>query len=383
MSGDATRPDPLPAGADRATLRRLERRMYRRLDVIAASRRLVESIPATVQIVVAVVVSYSFAHFVLGHATPLLSITVVLTTLGFRRDARPRRVLDSAVGILVGIVLSELMVAIVGHGVWQIALVLAVTLLVARTLSASDAIAAAAGVQGMLVMILPVPAGGPFVRSIDGLVGGVVALLVTALIPRDPRRIALRDARGLVSAVEQSLASMIEGLRDDSEPAASLGLERLRRTQSLIDDWSSSLETAIAVARLSPFLRRHLPALRRQAELQHAMDLAVRHLRVIGRRVFFLVQGGGARPEVAELLVQLAGAIAALGATADARDAGALARPRGMLEAIAPRLDPAVILPGAPVSEGVIVMLVRPLVVDLLVATGMTADEARELLPPV
>lgn len=34
-------------------------------------------------------------------------------------------------------------------------------------------------------------------------------------------------------------------------------------------------------------------------------------------------------------------------------------------------------------SEGVIVMLVRPLVVDLLVATGMTADEARELLPPV
>jgi hypothetical protein len=40
-------------------------------------------------------------------------------------------------------------------------------------------------------------------------------------------------------------------------------------------------------------------------------------------------------------------------------------------------------MPHAPVSESVIVMLVRPLVVDLLVAAGASADEARALLPVV
>ena len=38
------------------------------------------------------------------------------------------------------------------------------------------------------------PTGGPFTRSLDALVGGVVALLATALIPRDPRR--MRRPRG-------------------------------------------------------------------------------------------------------------------------------------------------------------------------------------------
>jgi hypothetical protein len=42
-----------------------------------------------------------------------------------------------------------------------------------------------------------------------------------------------------------------------------------------------------------------------------------------------------------------------------------------------------VIMPHAPVTETIIVLLTRPLVVDLLVASGRTGDEARALLPAV
>ena len=100
-----------------------------------------------------------------------------------------------AVGIVIGIALGEALLLTVGQGLWQLALVPMVTPAVARTLSPSNAVAVAAGVQSILVMLLPVPAGGPLVRSIDGIIGGAIALIVTALVPRDPRRIACRDAR--------------------------------------------------------------------------------------------------------------------------------------------------------------------------------------------
>jgi uncharacterized membrane protein YgaE (UPF0421/DUF939 family) len=362
-------------------LRRFERRLQRRLDVTIVTRRAVNSLPAAIQIVAGAVVSYSFAHFVLGHATPLLSVTVVLSTLGFSRDARPRRVLESVVGILVGIVLSELILILVGQGIWQIALVLLITILVARAASPNPAFAVIAATQGMLVMILPAPLGGPFVRSEDALVAGVVALLFTALIPRDTRRIAARDARNLSSALSQAMASLLEGVLESNEPAAGLAVERLRKTQALIDDWSTSLDSALAVARISPLLRGQLPILRRQQALLTGFDLAARHLRVIARRVYFLLKEGGGRSELPELLGAVAAAIDLLGASIDdppARDQAA-----ELLTELAPRLDPASLMPHAPVSESILVMLVRPLVVDLLVATGVAADDARALLPVV
>ena len=362
-------------------LRRFERRLRRRLDLKIVSRRASDSIPAAIQIVVGVLLSYSFAHYVLGHALPLLSVTVVLSTLGFSRDARPRRVLEAVIGILIGILLSELILILVGQGIWQIALVLFVTILVARAASPNPAFAVVAATQGMLVMLTPPPLGGPFVRSIDALVAGVVALLMTALVPRDTRRIAVRDARNMASALSQAMLSLLDGVLESNEPAASLAVERLRKTQALFDNWTTSLDSAFAVAQISPFLRGQLPELRRQQALLTGFDLTARHLRVIARRVYFLLKEGGGRGELPELFGSVAAAIDLLGASID--DPTARARAAAVLAELAPRLDPASLMPDAPVSESVIVMLVRPLAVDLLVATGSTAEEARALLPTV
>lgn len=352
-------------------------------------RRLGSSVPAALQITVGATAAYCVAHFLLGHATPLLAVTVTISSLGFARDARPRRILETAVGILIGIALSEALLLTIGRGVWQLIVVLLLTLLVARFFSPNAAFAGAAATQSMLVLLLPLPEGGPFVRSIDGLIGGAFALIVTALIPRDPRGAARRDSRRLFSTIDESLASVVVALDRADEPAAELALQRLRRTQQIVDDWTASLDSAISIARISPFLRRHLPDLREQGRVLTGLDLATRHLRVITRRIDFVVRDGAPRPELAELVSQTAAGIRMLrsdtAATADTvsistmGDSDASTR----FAAVARRLDPAALVPDAAVTDAVLVLLMRPLLVDLLVAAGRTAAEARAELPPV
>lgn len=364
-----------------AELRRLERRVRRQVDLRAAGRRVTDSLPAILQILTAVAAAYAIAHWGLGHAVPLLAITVTINSLGFARDARPVRVAETVVGILLGIALGDALALLIGRGLWQLVIVLAVVFVVGRAVSANPAFAVAAAVPSALVVMLPDPEGGPFSRSLDGLVGGVVALLVTALIPRDPRGAAARDGRALFSVLEESLGSVVDSLAEADPAAGELALTRLRRTQPLVDAWAASLDSAISIARISPWVHRHLPELRRSTSVLRGADLAARHLRTIARRTEFLVRDGRPRPELAGIVSQLATGVRLLGREqSDPELAGAA---RAELSRLAARLDPASLIPGAPLSDAALLLLVRPLVVDLLDASGLDPDAARTLLPPV
>jgi len=330
---------------------------------------------------VAVAAAYSIAHWGLGHAVPLLAITVTINSLGFARDARPVRVAETVIGILLGIALGDALSLLVGRGLWQLIVVLAVVFVVGRAVSGNPAFAVAAAVPSALVVMLPDPAGGPFSRSLDGLVGGVVALLVTALVPRDPRRAAARDGRALFSVFDEALGSIVDGLADADPAAGELALSRLRRTQPLVDAWSASLDSAISVARISPWVHRHLPELQRNTRVLRAADLAARHLRTVARRSEFLVRDGRRRPELAGAVSQLATGIRLLGRELDDPELAGAARSE--FTHLAVRLDPGTLIPGAPVTDAALLLLLRPLVVDLLEATGLHPDDARALLPPV
>ena len=362
-------------------LRRLERRVRRQLDARMAAQRVWHSLPAIVQILVAVAGAYSIAHWGLGHAVPILAVTLTINALGFSRDARPRRVAESVLGILLGVALSDGLSLLIGKGLWQLLVALLVVFIVGRAVSNNVAFAVAAAVPSALVLLLPVPAGGPFGRTFDALVGGVVALLVTALIPRDPTRAARRDGRVLFSVLTESMGSIVDSLADADDTAGELALTRLRRTQPLIDDWERSLDTALSVTRISPFLRRQLPELRRNARVQKAADLTARHLRTLARRVEFLVRDGVVRPALAGLVREVATALTLLGAELD--DLQLTGQARSLLTDLARRLDPAAVIPDAGLTDAAIVLMLRPLVIDLLIGTGMEPATARALLPPV
>ncbi len=370
--------------SDRSTadqLRRLEKRVRRQLDVRMAGQRVWHSLPAIGQILVAVAAAYSIAHWGLGHAVPILAITLTINALGLTRDARPVRIAESVLGILLGVALSDGLSILFGKGLWQLMVVLLVVFIVGRIVSTNVAFAVAAAVPSALVLLLPVPPGGPFGRTLDAAIGGAVALLVTALIPRDPTRASRRDGRLLFSVLSESTGSIIDSLNDAESAAGELALTRLRRTQPLVDNWTTSLDTALSVSRISPFLRRRLPELRRDSRVLTAGDLSTRHLRTLARRVEFLVRDGRKRPALAGIVHDIQTALTLLGQELD--DLQLAGQARSLLSDLARRLDPATVVPDAGVTDAAIVLMVRPLVIDLLIGTGMEPNAARKLLPPV
>jgi uncharacterized membrane protein YgaE (UPF0421/DUF939 family) len=362
---------------DTAPLRRLRRQVRRRLDARLGARRVWESLPAIIQIVAAVAAAYSIAHWGLQHAYPVLAVTVTINSLGFSRDARPARVAETVTGILIGVALSDGLSLVIGRGLWQLVVVLLVVFVVGRAVSSNPSFALAAAVPSALVLLLPTPDGGPFGRTFDAAIGGVIALAATALIPRQPGREAARDRRLMLSTLGQALDSLASSLRDADEGAAELALTRLRRTQPLIDAWTASQESAIAISRISPFLRSRLPELQRSDRALAASDLAARHLRSIARRVMFLVRDDVKRPALAGLVGELATAVGLLGGELD--DPQLVGAARSLLSDLARRLT----LPNTAVTDASIVLMLRPLTVDLLVGTGLPIDDARALLPPV
>ncbi len=346
-----------------------------------STRRVIESIAPALQITIGALLAYSIAHYGLEHATPILALTVCITSLGFSRDARPRRIVQTAIGMVVGIAISDIALELFGTGIVQIGLVLLVVLLAARFISGSSAFALTAGIQAMLVQVLPAPAGGVFVRTIDGLIGGLLAIIVTALIPRDPRGLARTDANKLFDFFIESLGSLRLALRDVNIQVADAALKKVRRSQPLIDNWKMSLDSAVAISRISPFLNKYRDELKGQVRLMRGMDLATRNLRVVIRRVDFLLKDGIARAYLADLCDQLHSAVSLM--REGLADPEALENAQLELVEIVRQLDPKRFGIADQIREASVLLLLRPLVVDLLCATGMSEDEARAELPEV
>lgn len=347
----------------------------------ASSQRVLESAPAILQIVLGAIAAFVFASVVLGHENPLFALTVTITSLGFTRDARPRRIFETAIGMITGIALSEFLLFLIGPGLWQMTLVLLICLTAARFISGSAAFALTVGIQAMLVYIMPAPDGGVFIRSFDGLIGGTTALILTALIPRDPRGLANKDAHKLFELFTDSLIALNIAVRSVDVKLVDDALARVRRSQPLVDNWRLSLESAVAIARISPFLRRHRKELSGQVRLMRGMDLATRNLRVVVRRVDFLVDDGEPRPYLADLFEQMAEGTNLL--------AAGLEQPAKWLEAqdrfveIIHQLDPKKFGIADQIREASVLLLLRPLLVDLLCASGMSEEAARAELPKV
>lgn len=218
-------------------------------------------------------------------------------------------------------------------------------------------------------------------RSVDGLVAAAVALIFTALIPRDARRGPQRAARKLFGEWNDALSSLASALNLGDETSAERALQRLRQTQKILDDWDESLESAQALARISPFARRHAAELAELGTVLNYMDLATRNLRVITRRAMFKVQDGVARPRLGQLIVSLSSGVVQLGKSVE--DPALRETARENLELVVPRLDPQRSGVQDSLGDVAIVLSLRPMLVDLLCAAGASPDEARHLLPPL
>lgn len=348
--------------------------------IAKALSRVRDSLWQIMQLVLASSVAYLIARFGLGHPVPLLAVTVAISSLGFARDTRPGRVATTALAMVMGVLLSETSLALIGSGAAQLTAVILVALLAARLISPNPTFALTVAIQATLVQLLDAPTGGDFARVIDGLIGGLVALAFTALVPRNPIRLARADSRLLFATLKETLAKLREVLLTTDKLTADLALENIRQTQPLIDNWKSSLESAAAIAKVSPFYRWAQKEIEDQKVLFTGLDLATRNLRVITRRIDYVLQDHRPRPELAAVISKALIAVDLLEQSLD--DFSLRAKAQKYLLKLIRQLDPKSIQ-GSGLSDQVVFMQIRPMIVDLAIAAGVEAEQARKLLPKV
>jgi uncharacterized membrane protein YgaE (UPF0421/DUF939 family) len=348
------------------------------------------SLVPAIQMTVCAVGAYAFAEYILGHSGPLFAATSSLIALGFSREPRLRRVMEVGLGCTIGIAVGDLLLHWLGGDIWVAAVVLLFSILLARFLDSGNIFTTQLALQSLLVVLLPAPAGGPFTRSIDAVVGGLFALLVTVLMPKDPRREPRKDVQKLLHELAEVLRDCASALTNSDSTEAWHALVRGRNCQPLVDAMRQSLRASGEVATLAPAYRRYRDEIDKLEQSLDYIDLALRNSRVFARRLTSAINHAALSDEamesIAEVLQETAAAIDELSLGLAEVHEGArrahLRTSRLELTEIAGRLHPR-LLDVQRLEGETVVMLFRPLMVDLLEATGMDSKEARDILPPL
>lgn len=353
------------------------------------ARRVGTSFPKIIQMTLSAVLAFWIAEQLLGHVDPIFAATSGLLVLGFGTATTLRRSLEVAIGCTLGVAVGDLLLTILGSGLWQAGLVLLLSLTIARFLDSGPIFTTQLGLQSVLVVLLPIAdAAGPFSRSLDAVVGSLCGLLIMMIFPRDPRRTPVLELGKLLGELSAILQECSRAVSSSDATLAFHALVRARGTQKLLDSLPAALNMGREVATLSPAHRHRRGDLGRLKVAADKTDLAVRNSRVLARRLTTVINHGALTDHgveaVASLLSELAEAVDALGyAVLETSDSGyrrAVGRAKHELADCASQLDPKTLQVSGLQGEGM-VLLLRPLVVDLLEATGASHDDAVALLP--
>jgi uncharacterized membrane protein YgaE (UPF0421/DUF939 family) len=347
----------------------------RRLELLDASRLLIA------QLCVASTVAWLIAYSLLVHPQPFFAPIAAVLALAGGAGQRRRAVIELVVGVAIGVAIGELLLSVIGRGTWQL---LAVVLLaaVAAVVSGLGRMALLQAVNSAVLISVIVPTqggtGGPAVnRFIDALVGGVVGLLVVALVPSNPVGRVEKDVSSLLSRLAGVLERLAGSLRLHDPGQAWTALQEVRAMQPQIQSLSDTLGNAVEVSRVSPMRWRQRDHLSLYAGSWRYIDHAVRDARVLARRVETLLRRGIEVPSGLDAAVaDLARAVRTFSSDLSEQD----------------RFDEAVDLlvetaraatiglrPAAELSAVAAVAQVRALAADLVYATGLKSRDVDRL----
>jgi uncharacterized membrane protein YgaE (UPF0421/DUF939 family) len=321
--------------------------------------------------------SWALAKLLFDHPRPIFApvagLIAVSTTLGQRR----RYAVEMVLGIALGIGIADALFRLVGDGTWQIAAIVVGAMVAAVALGGSVVLVSEAAVSALLVVTVQPPGTGlSGTRFLDSLLGGLIGLLVTSVLPASPGRTVHRAAALLLAEIALTLEEVAQALeRRDPEPA-----EHAWTRASEIDP--DVLRDAVAAGRetlrLAPWLRGSRAQFARYARAATQIDNAVTSVEALSRgAVRAIGQGDNVPPPVPEALRELADAVRRLEGTLDEGGDEAAVREPALRAAARATL---VLEQTANLSVNLIVVQTRATAVDLLRGSGLDRDEAESLV---
>lgn len=345
-----------------------------------------------VQVAVAAGLAYWVARYFFDHPAPFFAPITVVIILGLTGGDRIRRALELSLGVTVGVGLGDLLVHYLPGGMWQIPLIVGISLLVASFLSKSPLVSNQVAIGSILIAtILPPGAegGGPD-RMIDAFIGSVIGLATIALLPSSPLNSGRQEVSkllGIVSSVLDDVAVALDahGTRDAHE--LDQALDAVHNSQPDIDNMVSAAKVGREVSNISPLMwgsRRRVRSLER---LIPPVENAMRNTRVIARRAMVLSQDGDSVStrlinivdELADIAASLSDVFDARTEANEAQDIPELVR---RLQIIGARSDMGVISDDGVLSEYVILAQARSITADLLEVCGWSRESALAALAP-
>ena len=156
------------------------------------------------------------------------------------------------VGIALGIGIADALVVLIGTGPVQIAAVVCGAMIVAIAFGGSTVVVTEAAASALLVVTIELPGTGlSGVRFLDSLLGGVVALAVTSLLPRNPVEAVHRAAAPLLSEIAGALEDAARGLERGDRDLAERAWTRSHALR--LAELDGAVAAGREMLRLAPF----------------------------------------------------------------------------------------------------------------------------------
>lgn len=263
----------------------------------------------------AAALAWLLAHKVLGHAQPFFAPIAAAISLSTSRIGRSRRIVQMVAGVLLGIGIGELLVAILGTTTLALGLIVLLTLS-AALLSGEGVFgegmmfANQAAASAILVVTLH-RAGAGSERVIDALVGGAVALVLgVILFPAQPIRLLEQAEREVLRTLSALLEEVAREFRTGRVPATDWALRSGQQVHQLLGGLARARATAHANVRVAPRRWRLRDTVDAEIERTAPLDL-------LANAVLSLVRATASRDRALPSplhgdIAALAGALAAL-----------------------------------------------------------------------
>jgi uncharacterized membrane protein YgaE (UPF0421/DUF939 family) len=317
--------------------------------------------------------SWALAQWLFDHPRPIFApvagLIAVSTTLGQRR----RYAVEMVVGVALGIGIADALFTLIGAGTWQIAAIVVGAMVATVALGGSVVLVSEAAVSALLVATVQTPGSGlSGARFLDSLLGGLVGLVVTSVLPASPGRTVHNAAAKVLAEIAATLEDVAQALdRRDPAPAEQAWA---RASEIDPDDLRDAVAAGRETLRLAPWLRGTRAQFSRYARAVTQIDNMVTSVEALSRAtVRAIAQGDNVPPPVPEAVRELADAVWRLESTLDEGGDETAVREPALRAAARATL---VIEQTANLSVSVIVVQVRATAVDLLRGSGLDRAEA-------
>jgi uncharacterized membrane protein YgaE (UPF0421/DUF939 family) len=329
------------------------------------------------QAALATSVAWVVAREVLGHPRPVFAPLVALIGVSATLGQRRRYAIEMVIGVALGIAVADALVVAIGDGPVQIAAIVAGAMAAAVALGGGVVLVSEAAASALLVVTIQPPGSGlSGARFLDSLLGGVIALAVTALLPMNPAAVARRAAEPLLAELAGALDEVALALEHGDADLADRAFTRARSLDP--DSLTDTVVSGKELLGLSPFARRARARFGRYELAANQVDATLTSVKALSRAsVRGIEQGANIPPAVPAAVRELAETVRTLDRYFEHPEEEPPVSEHALRAAARATL---VLEETANLPVSVIVGQVRSAAVDLLRSWGLDRQEAESLV---